>query len=137
MTASPRVPPQSGQQPAITGTFTGSTDSANSASVRNRKKPWPGFRPGGFGFGLIEQDGSRRFHLGHVSRQVDHFQFEEELSADVAGEGPAVDAIVPAQLTGLFASAIFMVMGSLAPQIVKNHGHTVSQHAAPLATGPT
>ncbi len=55
----------------------------------------------------------------------------------IAAEKLMADAIVPAQLTGLFASAIFMVMGSLAPQIIKNHGHTVSQHAAPQATGLT
>jgi len=39
----------------------------------------------------------------------------------------AADALVPPNLVGFFASAIFMVMGSLAPQLIPNHRH----HALP------
>ena len=44
----------------------------------------------------------------------------------------APDAMVPANLLGLFASAIFMVLGSLVPQIIRHHGHSIqhSQHQA-------
>jgi len=37
----------------------------------------------------------------------------------------AADAMVPANLIGLFASIIGMVMGSLAPQLIGNHGHSI------------
>jgi solute:Na+ symporter, SSS family len=35
----------------------------------------------------------------------------------------APEALVPPNLVGFFASAIFMVMGSLAPQLIANHRH--------------
>ena len=40
--------------------------------------------------------------------------------------------LVPANLLGLFASAIFMVLGSVAPQILAHHGHSIDHtaHAA-------
>ncbi len=44
------------------------------------------------------------------------------LAADVI----AADALVPPNLVGFFASAVFMVMGSLAPQLVPNHKHHAS-----------
>jgi len=37
----------------------------------------------------------------------------------------APEAMIPANLIGLFASAIFMVIGSLAPSIIKHHGHSI------------
>ena len=37
----------------------------------------------------------------------------------------AADAMVPANLLGLFASVIGMVMGSLAPRLVPNQGHSI------------
>jgi solute:Na+ symporter, SSS family len=48
----------------------------------------------------------------------------------IAAENLAADAMVPPQLVGLLASAIFVVLGSLAPQLVRNHGHAAKQHAA-------
>jgi Na+/proline symporter len=48
----------------------------------------------------------------------------------LAAETLAADAMVPPQLVGLLASTIFMVLGSLAPQLVKNHGHAVPRHTA-------
>ena len=39
----------------------------------------------------------------------------------------APDALVPANLLGLFASATFMVLGSLAPQLLKHHGHSIER----------
>jgi Na+/proline symporter len=48
----------------------------------------------------------------------------------LAAEKLLADAVVPAQLLGLLAAAVFMVLGSLAPQLVKNHGHAVPRHAA-------
>jgi solute:Na+ symporter, SSS family len=44
----------------------------------------------------------------------------------------APEAMVPANLLGLFASAIFMVIGSLAPQVLRHHGHSIEHttHAA-------
>ncbi|MFZ2649853.1 MAG: sodium:solute symporter family protein [Burkholderiaceae bacterium] len=47
----------------------------------------------------------------------------------------AAEAMVPANLLGLFASAGFMVLGSLAPQILRHHGrsieHTLHEAARP------
>ncbi|WP_298834653.1 sodium:solute symporter family protein [uncultured Piscinibacter sp.] len=37
----------------------------------------------------------------------------------------APEAMIPANLVGLFASAIFMVIGSLAPQVLAHHGHSI------------
>jgi SSS family transporter len=37
----------------------------------------------------------------------------------------AADAMVPANLVGLFASVIGMLMGSLAPQLLANRGHSI------------
>lgn len=37
----------------------------------------------------------------------------------------APEAMVPPNLVGLFASAIFMVLGSLAPQVIRNGGHSI------------
>lgn len=45
----------------------------------------------------------------------------------------APDAMVPPNLVGLFASAVFMVLGSLAPQVIRHGGHSIEhtlQHAA-------
>jgi solute:Na+ symporter, SSS family len=41
----------------------------------------------------------------------------------------ASDAIIPANLLGLFASAVLMVLGSLAPQVIKNAGAPIPAHA--------
>ena len=41
----------------------------------------------------------------------------------------APESIIPANLLGLFASALLMVMGSLAPQVIKNAGHPIPRHA--------
>lgn len=46
----------------------------------------------------------------------------------------APEAMVPPNLVGLFASAIFMVLGSLAPQVIRNGGHSIEhtlKHAHP------
>ena len=43
------------------------------------------------------------------------------LAADIV----AADALVPPNLVGLFASIIGMLMGSLAPQLVANKGHSI------------
>ena len=37
----------------------------------------------------------------------------------------AAEAMIPANLLGLFASVIFMIVGSLAPQVLRHHGHSV------------
>ena len=37
----------------------------------------------------------------------------------------APEAMIPPNLIGLFASALFMVIGSLAPSIIRNHGHSI------------
>ena len=42
------------------------------------------------------------------------------------GEAMAADAMIPPQLVGLAASAILMVVGSLAPQVVARRGSPVS-----------
>ena len=44
----------------------------------------------------------------------------------------APEALVPPNLVGLFASAIFMLLGSLAPQIIRHAGHSIEHtlHAA-------
>ncbi len=39
------------------------------------------------------------------------------------------DSLVPPNLLGLFASAVLIVMGSLAPQVIKNAGHPIPRHA--------
>ncbi len=41
----------------------------------------------------------------------------------------ATEFIVPANLMGLFASALLMLIGSLMPQIIKNSGHPIPRHA--------
>jgi solute:Na+ symporter, SSS family len=41
----------------------------------------------------------------------------------------APESLIPANLLGLFASAVLMVIGSLAPQIIKNAGHPIPKHA--------
>jgi solute:Na+ symporter, SSS family len=41
----------------------------------------------------------------------------------------APESIVPANLLGLFASALLMVMGSLSVQVIKNAGHPIPKHA--------
>ena len=46
----------------------------------------------------------------------------------LACEKLAPEAMVPAQLTGLLAAVTFMLLGSLAPQVMKNAGHPVSKH---------
>ena len=51
----------------------------------------------------------------------------------------APDAMIPANLLGLFAYIIGMVMGSLAPAIVAHKGHSIqhalTHHAHPGAAG--
>jgi Na+/proline symporter len=50
----------------------------------------------------------------------------------LAASQVASEAMVPANLVGLFASIIGMLIGSLAPQIVANKGHSIAaalQHA--------
>ncbi len=42
----------------------------------------------------------------------------------VGAENLAANSEIPPQLIGFAASAVFMLLGSLAPQIVKNHGHS-------------
>lgn len=41
----------------------------------------------------------------------------------------APEALIPANLLGFFASAVLMVIGSLAPQIIKNAGQPIPAHA--------
>jgi solute:Na+ symporter, SSS family len=41
----------------------------------------------------------------------------------------APESIVPANLLGLLASAVLMVMGSLSVQVIKNAGHPIPKHA--------
>jgi Na+/proline symporter len=48
----------------------------------------------------------------------------------IGAENLAADSMVPPQLIGFAASVIFMALGSLAPQIIKNHAHL-----APLGHG--
>jgi solute:Na+ symporter, SSS family len=43
----------------------------------------------------------------------------------------APEALVPPNLVGLFASIIGMLMGSLAPQLVGNRGHSIAQALQP------
>lgn len=50
----------------------------------------------------------------------------------------AAEAMVPPNLVGLFASAIFMVLGSIAPQVIRHGGHSIEttiDHAAKAAHG--
>jgi hypothetical protein len=37
--------------------------------------------------------------------------------------------MIPANLMGLFASSVLMLLGSLMPQIIKNAGHPIPKHA--------
>ena len=47
-----------------------------------------------------------------------------------AADMMAADAMVPPNLVGFFASAVFMVIGSLAPQVIANHrSHHATAHA--------
>jgi SSS family solute:Na+ symporter len=51
----------------------------------------------------------------------------------------APEAMVPPNLVGLFASAIFMVLGSLAPQVIRHGGHSIEhtlKHAHAAAPHP-
>jgi solute:Na+ symporter, SSS family len=41
----------------------------------------------------------------------------------------APEALIPANLLGLFASAVLMLLGSLVPQVIKNAGHPIPKHA--------
>ena len=41
----------------------------------------------------------------------------------------APESTIPANLLGFFASAVLMVIGSLAPQIIQNAGHPIPRHA--------
>jgi Na+/proline symporter len=43
----------------------------------------------------------------------------------IAASQVAADAMVPANLIGLFASVLGMVLGSLAPTLVANRGHSI------------
>ena len=50
----------------------------------------------------------------------------------------AADALVPANLVGLAASVVGMLLGSLAPQLLANKGHSIAtalQHAAHATHG--
>ena len=47
----------------------------------------------------------------------------------------APDALVPANLLGLFASAIFMGLGSIAPQVLRHHGRSI-EHTTQAAAQP-
>lgn len=54
----------------------------------------------------------------------------------LAANTVAADAMVPPNLVGLFASAIFMVLGSIAPQVIRHGGHSIQhtlEHAAHAA----
>ncbi len=42
---------------------------------------------------------------------------------------------LPANLLGLFASALFMVLGSLAPQLLRHHGHSIEHTSRAAAQG--
>ena len=48
----------------------------------------------------------------------------------LAAEKFGADSEIPPQLIGFAASIVFMVLGSLAPQIVTNHGQPVARHSA-------
>ncbi len=48
----------------------------------------------------------------------------------LAAEKLGGDSEIPPQLIGFAASVIFMVLGSLAPQIITNHGHPVAHRNA-------
>jgi Na+/proline symporter len=52
------------------------------------------------------------------------------LGATQLGEGVPI----PANLLGLCASALFMVMGSLAPQVLRHHGHSIEHTSRAAAT---
>ncbi len=47
----------------------------------------------------------------------------------------AADAMIPANLLGLVASALFMVVGSLAPQVLRPHGHSIEHTSRAAASG--
>jgi solute:Na+ symporter, SSS family len=51
------------------------------------------------------------------------------LGAWLTANTVAAEALIPPNLVGLFFSAIFMVLGSLAPQLVRNHQHVHHAHA--------
>ena len=42
---------------------------------------------------------------------------------------------LPANLLGLFAAALFMVLGSLAPQLLRHHGHSIEHTSRAAAQG--
>ena len=48
----------------------------------------------------------------------------------LAAENLGADSEIPPQLIGFAASIVFMVLGSLAPQVITNHGHPVSRNNA-------
>ncbi len=43
----------------------------------------------------------------------------------LVAQNVAADALIPANLIGLFASIVLMLLGSLAPQVIKNQGHPI------------
>jgi solute:Na+ symporter, SSS family len=45
------------------------------------------------------------------------------------------ESLIPANLLGLFASAIFMILGSLAPQVLRHGGHSVEQTQRAVSHG--
>lgn len=45
----------------------------------------------------------------------------------LVAQNVASEAMVPANLVGLFASIVLMVLGSLAPQVIRNQGHPVKR----------
>jgi SSS family solute:Na+ symporter len=49
----------------------------------------------------------------------------------LGAEATAADAMIPPQLIGLAASALLMVIGSLAPQVIARRGHAVSHFTHP------
>lgn len=47
----------------------------------------------------------------------------------LAAANLAPEAMIPANLIGFFVSAVLMVLGSLAPQVIANRGHAVPHRA--------
>ncbi len=47
------------------------------------------------------------------------------ISVWLVAQNVAAEAMVPANLIGLFASIVLMVLASLAPQVIKNQGHPI------------
>jgi len=50
------------------------------------------------------------------------------ISVWLIAQNVAAEAMVPANLIGLFASIVLMVLASLAPQVIRNQGHPIPRH---------